>query len=85
MLEHYEQYKFNKKGLKDENKKSMGEGKCQLKIVEIRNLPGNVANPQIKVFLQSAGALAPVGETQITTYDMPVFNKIVQFPVNNDE
>ena len=45
MLEHYEQYKFNKKSLTNPNNQSLTQGKCQFKIVEVRNLPSNIANP----------------------------------------
>ena len=38
MIEHYEQYKFNVKSMEG-NSTSMTEGKCQLKIVEVHNIP----------------------------------------------
>ena len=72
--------------MNDNSKKSMGEGKCEFKIVELRNVPGSVNNPQVKVFLQNkTGPPAPVGETQVQNYELPVFNKKMIFNIPNEQ
>lgn len=91
MLEHYEQYKFNKKKLEDVNKTppTQFQKRVQFDIIEVRNVPNQVYAPQVKVFLDTVidgiAVTNLVGETPPKNADLPVYNHLLQIPIQREE
>ena len=97
MLEHYDQYKFNKKKLGELEKSlkanptavSYFQRKCQVDLIECRHLPPSIQYPKIRVVLETVSGGMPsrqvVGETHEKSSDNPVFNEIIQTNVAGDQ